>query len=153
MRRNILIVLFAVCLIFAATAFAADYGGTSDQSMGTTRGAQARAENIIKADDLTGKTVQDRSDKEIGKIDSVALDTTTGTAYALVSVDNKLHPVPINALKKMQDKYTLNMDKNKLTQSPSVNKDNMSQDMASRNFDTKVYRFFGMAPPWGASRR
>ncbi|MEW6116135.1 MAG: PRC-barrel domain-containing protein [Nitrospirota bacterium] len=165
MKRSVLAVLFAVCLMFASVAFAADYSGTADQSgaargdqaqtsqMDATRGAQAGAANIIKADDLKGKKIQDAAGNEIGKVKSVALNTTTGSAYALVEMDNKLHPVPVSAIKKMQDKYTLNIDKSRLAQSPSVTEDNMAQQLASSDFDTQVHRFFGIAPPMSPTAR
>lgn len=180
MKKNVLAILFAVSLIFTSGAFAAGYGdmsgntgttrgmsdqwsaggnatrGLSDQedmSNATTRGMQAPSDKIIKADELTGKTVQDRTGSDIGTVHSVVLDSTTGATFAVISVDNKLHPVPITALKKMQDKYSLNIDKNKLAQSPSFSEDTMMQQLASRDFDTKVYRFFGIAPPFGSTRR
>lgn len=165
MKKSVRLMLLVACLMFAAVAFAADYGATSDQSgaargeqaqtdqMDATRGASAGAANIVKADDLKGKKIQDASGREIGKVKSVALNTTTGAAYALIEVDNKLHPVPVSAIKKMQDKYTLNIDKNRLAQSPSVTEDNMAQQLASSDFNTQVHQYFGIAPPMSSPTR
>ncbi len=143
MRRTLLILLCVVSLVFATAAFAAEQTGTP---------ATAQADHIVKADELAGKTIQDRNSNEIGQVKSIVLDTATGAAYALISLEGKLHPVPITAFKKVQDKYTLNIDRNKLAQSPGFTEDNISQ-LASKDFDAKVYQFFGVTPPWGSEKK
>ncbi|MEW5746479.1 MAG: PRC-barrel domain-containing protein [Nitrospirota bacterium] len=165
MKRSILVVLFAVCLVASSTAFATGQSGMADQSgsagatrgaedqsagADATRGAQAgKAGKVVKADDLAGKKVQDRNRAEIGEIKSVAIDTSTGTAYALISMNDKLHPVPVSALTRVQDNYSLNIDKNRLAQAPTVTEDNMQQQLAQSSFSMQVHQFFGIAPPTG----
>jgi sporulation protein YlmC with PRC-barrel domain len=146
MKRSILAVMVSVCLIFASTVFAAGQSGRTDQR---ATGAQVQAEKIIKADDLSGKKVLDSAGNDIGKIKSIALDTTSGNAYAVIEHDDMLHPVPVNALKKMGDDYSLNIDKNRLAQAPSVTEDTMEQTLSQSNFSSQVHRFFGVAPPTG----
>ena len=177
MKTSILAIMLTVSLVFGMTTFAAAQGGMYDQGGATnqsglssergmtdqstsssnyetesTRGAMTGTDTIIKADDLSGKTIQDRSGADIGTVSSVALDTLHGTAYVLVSKDNKLHPIPISALHKTDGKYSLNVDKSTLAQSPSFTEDMMKQQLANRTFDTSVYRFFGMTPPWGGGK-
>lgn len=162
MKRSILVVLFAVCLVASSTAFATGQSGMTDQSgsAGATRGAEdqsagadatrgAQAGKVVKADELAGKKVQDRNRAEIGEIKSVAIDTSTGTAYALISMNDKLHPVPVSALTRVQDNYSLNIDKNRLAQAPTVTEDNMQQQLAQSSFSMQVHQFFGIAPPTG----
>ncbi|HEX8947948.1 MAG TPA: PRC-barrel domain-containing protein [Dissulfurispiraceae bacterium] len=177
MKTSILSIMLAVSLVFGMTTFAAAQGGMYDQGGATnqsglssergmtdqstsstygtesTRGAMTRTDTIIKADDLSGKTIQDRSGADIGTVSSVALDTLHGTAYVLVSMDNKLHPIPISALQKTDSKYSVSMDRNTLAQSPSFTESMMKQQLANRTFDTSVYRFFGMTPPWGGGKQ
>ena len=154
MKRSILAVMVSLSLVFAATVFAA--GGRGDQRTTDTRGAdqqatgaQAQAEKIVKADDLSGKKVKDTAGNDIGDIKSIALDSSSGNAYAVIEHEDMLHPVPINALSRMGDDYSLKIDRSRLAQAPTVTDDNMEQTLSQSNFSDQVHRFFGVAPATG----
>jgi sporulation protein YlmC with PRC-barrel domain len=146
MKRSIIAVMVSLSLILAASVFAAGQSGRTDQR---ATGAQAQVQKIIKADDLSGKKVKDTAGNEIGDIKSIALDTSSGNAYAVIEHEDMLHPVPVSALKKMGDDYSLTIDKSRLAQAPSVTDDNLEQNLSQTNFSDQVNRFFGIAPATG----
>ncbi len=141
--KNTGIALMAVFFLVFATAV---YAAESEMS------GSAKAEHIVKADDLTGKMIQDKNGNDIGDVKSIVLDTSTGASYALILLDNKLHPVPITAFKRVADKYTLNVDKGRLAQSPGFTEEELHQQMANKSFDSSVYKFFGITAPWDAGK-
>ena len=95
-----------------------DYWGKEGQaSAGGTQGGQKQ--NLLKASDLTGKEVSDKSGQQVGEIKDVTLDLTQGQVrnYIVSVQDGGQTQVQPNALSAGTDnKLVLNMDAQQLKQ-------------------------------------
>jgi sporulation protein YlmC with PRC-barrel domain len=111
---------------------------------------------VLSADTLTGDTVRNSADENLGKIDDIMIDIPSGrVAYAVLSfggvlgMGNKLFAVPWNALQVDEDEkcFILDIDKEKLESAPGFDKDNWP-DMADTSWGEGIYRYYGATPYW-----
>src|SRR5437016_2709393 len=101
-RKNALIAMaLCVCMVGSATA--------QEKRMHGARMSAARGEMpemwLFKASEIVGKEVRNNTDQKLGRIDELAVDSTTGEiAYAVLSfggfmgMGDKLFAIPWDAL-------------------------------------------------------
>jgi sporulation protein YlmC with PRC-barrel domain len=100
--------------------------------------------NLVLASKLIGKDIEDRQGKNIGEIDDLVIDASSGRVYfAAVDFDSGfmkggLHPAPLSAFSfregKVGEKLVLNADKNQLKAERSFDENQLDQKLADRNF-------------------
>ncbi|WP_114751059.1 PRC-barrel domain-containing protein [Pleomorphovibrio marinus] len=108
---------------------------------------------ILKASEITGTTVKNPGDETIGDIKEIMMDCATGeSAYVLLSVDtgflnmgSKYFAVPWEAFEFdtiQDDVFILDVDKEKLENSPGFDKDNWPTGPQA-DFIAKVRKYYG----------
>jgi sporulation protein YlmC with PRC-barrel domain len=117
---------------------------------------------IYRASKLIGTDVENPQGETLGDIEEVVIDPQTGhMAYAVLSfggflgMGEKYFAIPWEALAPktpttkgaQYDRFVLNVDKEKLKNAPSFNKDNWP-DMADRSWGAQVYSYYGLQPYW-----
>ncbi|MEO8190271.1 MAG: PRC-barrel domain-containing protein [Acidobacteriota bacterium] len=105
---------------------------------------------------LIGDPVVNRKGEDLGKIEDLVIDPTSGRIdYAVLSfggflgMGDKLFAVPLEAMKlSPEDKrFILDVDKERLKQAPGFDKDHWPE-ASDRAFGTKVYNYYGYEPRW-----
>src|SRR5689334_8327576 len=111
---------------------------------------QHRLGRVEKADQVIGSDIKNPQGQTLGKIDDVVLDLESGhILYAVASVggnDVAVAPESFTPGGGARS-FTLNADKQKLTQAPLVNKAQAAQ-MADANFVNSVYQYWNQQPWW-----
>jgi sporulation protein YlmC with PRC-barrel domain len=116
--------------------------------------------HIRRASQVTKFTVQDSANQNIGKIETVLFDLPAGRVSYVVldpanSIVNKkaLIPVPPMAFTKPSEggqKLVLNLDKDKLNNAPTINRDDLTaediQKLSDPTFAAQVYNYYGKQP-------
>jgi sporulation protein YlmC with PRC-barrel domain len=111
---------------------------------------------VMSADSLSGDTVRNSADENLGKISDLMIDVPTGrVAYAVLSfggvlgMGNKLFAVPWSALELDEDEkcFILDIDKQKLEAAPGFDKDNWP-DMADTTWGSQIHDYYGETPYW-----
>jgi len=114
---------------------------------------------VMSAGTLAGDRVRNSADEDLGTIEEIMIDVTSGrVAYAVLSfggfmgMGNKLFAVPWNALTLDEDQheFILDVDKNTLENAPGFDKDNWP-DMADSNWGSQIHSHYGQQPYWGVS--
>jgi sporulation protein YlmC with PRC-barrel domain len=126
------------------------------RTTGTMRGATAAAAptTLVRSSDLIGKDVISQMGDDLGEVKDVVLDTRTGNiAFAVISYQDRLYPVPISMLSADPgvDKLVLNVDRNRFVNAPSFTEDTWS-NITERQYGSQVYRYYGLAPYWETGR-
>lgn len=108
--------------------------------------------NIISSSSITGQNVYNLKDENIGDIKDLMIDPNNAeVVYAVLSfggfmgIGNKLFAIPIEALQFSDKDETirLDVDKEKLENAPSFDKDNWPMT-ADNNFVDSVYSHYGV---------
>ena len=111
---------------------------------------------VLSASAVIGDSVVNRTGENLGKIEELMLDLEKGrVAYAVLSfggfmgMGEKLFVVPFEALKldTSREHITLDVDKDKLKNAPSFNK-NQPPQASDRTWGAEVYKFYGYKPYW-----
>jgi len=117
---------------------------------------------IYRASKLIGTDVENSQGETLGDIKDVVMDPQTGQiAYAVLSfggflgMGEKYFAIPWGALAPktpttkgaQYDRFVLNVDKERLKNAPSFNKENWP-DMADRRWAEQVYSYYGIQPYW-----
>ena len=109
---------------------------------------------LMGADTLIGNDVYNAAEEDLGDIKEIMLDMTTGrVAYAVLSfggvlgMGEKLFAVPWDALKldTVNERFTLNIDKDRLESAPGFDKDHWP-DMADQSWANEVHTYYGTSP-------
>ena len=110
----------------------------------------------LTATKLIGDPVVSPRGEDLGKIEDLVIDPTTGRVdYAVLSfggflgMGDKLFAVPLEALKLSPEekRFILDVDKERLKQAPGFDKKNWP-DASDRAFGTKVYNYYGYEARW-----
>lgn len=110
--------------------------------------------NILSSSTITGKQVQNLSGENIGDIKDLMIDPKEGNVvYAVLSfggfmgIGSKYFAIPIEALQfnGTDDSITLDVNKEKLENAPSFDKDNWPLTADSQFVDS-VYGHYGFEP-------
>ncbi len=111
---------------------------------------------ILSADTLTGDTVVNRRNEELGKIEHLMIDIESGrVVYAVLSfggflgMGDKLFAIPWKALTidLAQKRFVLDVERGRLEQAPGFDKSNWP-DMADRTWGEGVYKYYGAMTHW-----
>lgn len=101
---------------------------------------------------LIGNDVYNHSDEDLGDIKEIMLDMQTGkVSYAVLSfggflgMGEKLFAVPWNALTldPVNERFILNVDKERLKSAPGFDKDNWP-DMADQSWRQGIHDYYGI---------
>ena len=118
--------------------------------------ATTEANALISASRVNGTAVYNIAGENIGKIDDVMIDKTSGNvAYAIMSfggflgMGNSYHPVPWPVLKYDTGLggYVVNLSKEQLQASPSYTTGD-EPDWDDRGYDKHVYNYYNTNPYW-----
>jgi len=112
--------------------------------------------NVLSTSAVIGDSIVNRTGENLGKIEELMLDLEMGrVAYAVLSLggvpgmNDKLFAVPFEALKldATREHFTLDVDKDKLRNAPSFDKNNPPK-ASDRTWGSEVYKFYGYKPYW-----
>jgi sporulation protein YlmC with PRC-barrel domain len=118
-----------------------------------------RYRRVLSASTLAGDHVRNPAGEDLGKVEEIMLDVSTGrVAYAVLSfggflgMGSKLFALPWDALTLDEDnhEFVLNVDKQKLENAPGFDKDNWP-DMADTTWGSTIYSYYGKQPYWDAT--
>lgn len=107
---------------------------------------------ILSSSTITGQNVYNLNDESIGDIKDLMINPSNGeVVYAVISfggfmgIGNKLFAMPLEALKfsDKDDTIRLDIDKEKLENAPSFDKDNWPMT-ADDKFVNSVYSHYGI---------
>ena len=111
---------------------------------------------VLAADTLTGDKVVNPQKEDLGKIEHLMIDLTSGRiAYAVLSfggflgMGDKLFAIPWSALSvdTVEKSFILNVDKELLKSAPGFDKEHWP-DMADHGWGKKVFTYYGAKPYW-----
>lgn len=111
---------------------------------------------VLSADSLTGDSVVNRQEEDLGTIEHLMIDLEKGrVAYAVLSfggfmgMGDKLFAIPWDALKldTEEKRFVLDVDKKTLEMAPGFDKEQWP-DMADRTWGEDVYRYYNAKPYW-----
>ena len=111
---------------------------------------------VLAASTLAGDKVRNAAGEDLGKVDEIMIDITSGKiAYAVLSfggilrMGSKLFAVPWGAMRVDEDEkcFILDVDKKTLENAPGFDKDNWP-DMTDTTWGSEVFRYYGATPYW-----
>jgi hypothetical protein len=111
---------------------------------------------VLAADTLRGNKVVNPQDEDLGEIEHLMIDLSTGRiAYAVLffggflGLGDKLFAIPWGALAldTVEKRFVLNVDKEVLKRAPGFDKDNWP-NMADRSWGSQVFTYYGAKPYW-----
>lgn len=106
---------------------------------------------LLSASTLIGNDVCNLKDEDLGNIDEIILDTSSGKArYAVLSsggflgMGDRLFAVPWSALKldPVNKRFVLDMDVDRLMAAPGFDKDQWP-DMSDSKWATSIHSYYG----------
>jgi sporulation protein YlmC with PRC-barrel domain len=109
---------------------------------------------VLTASSLKGCAVKNHHGDELGKVEELMVDLTTGrVGYCVISfggvlgIGNKLYAVPFKAMKlNVADRiFRLEITKAKLAEAPGFDKDTWP-DMVDTTWGTRLHGFYGVEP-------
>src|SRR5579864_1380597 len=124
--------------------------------MAYTTQARALEPRVLAADTLTGDKVVNLNKEDLGKIEHLMIDLSSGrVAYAVLSfggflgLGDKLFAIPWQALTvdTTEKRLVLNVDKELLKQAPGFDKDRWP-DMTDPAWGAEIYTYYGYKPYW-----
>jgi len=111
--------------------------------------------SLIGADKVNGTDVYNFEGDKLGEVEEVMLDKVSGqVAYAVLSfggflgVGHKHYPLPWSTLKYDTSRggYVINMDKEKLENAPSIDRD--TDFTWTPEYGRGIDRYYGTTPMW-----
>jgi sporulation protein YlmC with PRC-barrel domain len=111
---------------------------------------------VLAADTLTGNKVVNPQEQDLGTIEHLMIDLSTGrVAYAVLSfggflgLGDKLFAIPWSALAldTVEKRFILNVDQELLKRAPGFDKDHWP-NMADRTWGSQVFTYYGAKPYW-----
>ncbi len=112
---------------------------------------------VIPASEIIGKTVVNRQNENVGKIDELVIDAKKNRVmYAVLSfggfmgMGNKLFAMPWEAFEFSEtgDTLILNVDKEKLNAAPGFEKGDKWPDFKDTLWGESIYNYYNYSPPW-----
>ena len=122
----------------------------------TTADSGILPKRILSADTLTGDTVVNSHNEDLGKIEHLMIDIESGrVVYAVLSfggflgMGDKLFAIPWKALTidLEQKRFVLDVERERLEQAPGFDKSHWP-DMADRSWGAGVYKYYDAITPW-----
>jgi sporulation protein YlmC with PRC-barrel domain len=111
---------------------------------------------VLSASTITGDKVRNRAGEDLGTIEEIMLDVTSGeVAYAVISfggflgLGDKLFAVPWSSLESNAEahEFLLDVDKHTLENAPGFDKDNWP-DFADSTFGSQVHEHYSQPVYW-----
>ncbi|TVQ57629.1 MAG: PRC-barrel domain containing protein [Phycisphaerales bacterium] len=97
------------------------------------------AKRVVKASNIIGENVQCRDGNTVGKISDLIVEGRNGRVlYAIVNSNRGHMPVPMGALNKTDDKYTLPMSMNQLRSMPTLDTDR-DQNWSDASWNRRIH--------------
>ncbi len=115
-----------------------------------------RQPKVMSASTLTGDSVVNMQNEDLGKIEHIMLDLASGrVAYAVLSfggflgMGDKLFAIPWSSLTVDTEnkQLVLNVDKKLLDNAPGFDEEHWP-DMADRTWATGINKYYGAKPYW-----
>jgi len=113
--------------------------------------------SVVKTkNEVIGVGVKNTQKEDLGKIEEVMLDKSTGRAAYVVlasggflGMGDKFFAIPWNSIRfdNGQDCFVLNVDKETLKKAPGFDKDNWP-DMANKVWGQTISTYYGQKPYW-----
>ena len=112
--------------------------------------------NTLSAKTLIGDKVRNGAREDLGKIEDLMVDLTSGRiAYAVLSfggflgMGNKLFAVPFRAMTidSAEHAFVLDVPKDRLKQAPGFDKDNWP-DASDLGYRSQIYSFYNVPRDW-----
>jgi len=119
-----------------------------------------KTRRVMSAGTLAGDRVRNSAGEDLGKIEEIMLDVSSGrVAYAVLSfggflgMGNKLFAIPWQALTldEGEHEFILDVDKATLENAPGFDKDNWP-NMADPQWGSQVFSHYGYKPYWEGDR-
>ena len=111
---------------------------------------------VLSASTLEGDDVRNSQGDDLGKIEEIMLDVSSGrVAYAVLSfggflgMGDKLFAIPWEAMRLDQENkcFVLDVDRETLENAPGFDKDNWPE-FADRSWGAEVHEHYGYEPYW-----
>jgi sporulation protein YlmC with PRC-barrel domain len=109
---------------------------------------------VISPKTLKGFDVVNKEGEDLGNIEDIMIDVTTGKiVYAVLSfggflgIGDKLFAIPWGELKFSKDKLVLDVEKEKLSKAPGIDKNNWP-DSPDKQYISDVYDYYGHPYFW-----
>lgn len=112
----------------------------------------------LSSSTITGDKVVNTQGEDLGRIEDVMLDVSTGrVAYAVLSfggflgMGDKLFALPWESLQldTANHRFVLNVPKERLENAPGFDKDHWP-NMADRKWGESVHEYYGQRPYWAS---
>jgi sporulation protein YlmC with PRC-barrel domain len=163
MKKLTLIVAMVFACLFIIPA---SHGGawSSKSEHGSTALGYKSSESAAleyRASQIMGGFVQNKEGNYLGTIRDLIIDPQNGgVAFAVLSqggsigIPMKFVAVPFGALTPTEKKrnYLLDVSWEKIATAPSFNRSEWPQ-VADRRWETDIYRYYGLTPPWGETHQ
>lgn len=114
----------------------------------------ASSTSHVMASRMIGSKVKSSTGESVGQIDDVLIDQNGQIRFAVLGVGGflgigeKKTPVPWQALQPTATHdFTLNIDRQKLKNAPTIDKNQMASEWATPSFTSQVYAHYGMQEP------
>lgn len=123
------------------------------------RGGLSMAQRYQKANDLMGKTVKNSADENLGKLEDIVVDASSGRIlYGVLSfggfmgMGDKLFAIPWESLDLPDHakNFVLNVSKDRLKTAEGFDKSHWP-NFADEAWATKTYKYYEQTPYWQAS--
>jgi sporulation protein YlmC with PRC-barrel domain len=127
-----------------------------DARPGNTPRLPAAEHPVLRASDLEGKPLMSNDGREIGKVDGLVMDASSGrialvivTFGGVLGIGSEHVPVPwpVFDVNKDGHLYAVNIDKEQLSSAPRL-KDKDWNELRQPDFAANVYRHFGRTAAW-----
>lgn len=125
--------------------------------METRRGTQSAVSAMFSLDDLKGVTVRNTEGEDLGKLEDIVVDGTSGrVAYGVLSfggflgMGGKHFAIPWQALQSgaTPEYVVLDVPKDRLKEAPGFDKDDRPV-YADQTWGTEIHSYYGYEPYWG----
>ena len=110
----------------------------------------------LSASSINGTNVVNSRGEDVGHVEDIMIDLSTGRVlYTVLSfggilgIGNKLFAVPFQSftIDQEDEKFILDVDKDRLKNAPGFDKDNWPQT-SDINFNNEVYSYYSVDPYW-----
>jgi sporulation protein YlmC with PRC-barrel domain len=156
MKKKMIVAALAsvMSLPFAASSFAQN-DDTSGASANSSRSVQAQTRNEMRASELLGKEVRNQQGQELGEIEDVLVDVSTGRVqYAVLSfggfmdMGDELFTFPLSAFDRSQrgEQLVLNVSSEQLQKAEGFDEENWPVYGRDKDFFDRVQNLFGGQP-------
>lgn len=116
--------------------------------------------NALSATSLNGTQVVNRQGEDVGHIEDMMIDLSTGRILYMVlsfggilGIGNKLFAVPFDSLTidQKNETFVMDVDKERLKNAPGFDKDNWPT-ASNKDFQNEVYSYYSVEPYWETIR-